>query len=270
MEDFNWLRKSLGDQVRIAPYFGTVMLGMNTTRPPFDSALLRHAMVLAIDREMLTKHLMKGQYEAAYSIVPPLPGYPAFRPQWADMPDAERIALAQRLYAQAGYSPEHPLDVEFNFPLGNPEMRQVFEAMTAMWRLHLGANVRLAGEDWRVHMQNREIGKTRMFWYAWIADYPDPFTFLALPMDESGQNYGHNHNDKYDAHMKAAMATASRDERNAHYNAAERLLDADAVAITIYYYRTRHLLRNYVRGWVDNPMDNHLSRDLYLAVPESQ
>ena len=270
MEDFDWLRRSLGDQVRIAPYFGTVMLGMNTTRAPFDSALLRHAMVLAIDREMLTKHLMKGQYEAAYSIVPPLPGYPAFRPQWADMPDAERIALAQRLYAQAGYSAEHPLDVEFNYPTGNPDMRRLFEAMAAMWRLHLGANVRLAGEDWRVHMQNRDIGKTRMFWYAWIADYPDPFTFLALPMDESGQNYGHNHNDQYDAHMKAAMATANRDERNAHYYAAERMLDADAVAITIYYYRTRHLLRNYVRGWVDNPMDNHLSRDLYLEMPESR
>jgi oligopeptide transport system substrate-binding protein len=270
MEDFDWLRKSLADQVRIAPYFGTVMLGMNTARPPFDSEPLRHAMVLAIDREIITKHLMKGQYQAAYGIVPPLPGYPVFRPQWADMPDAERIALAQRLYAQAGYSAEHPLDVEFNFPSGTPETRQLLEAMTAMWRFHLGANVRLAGEDWRVHMQNRDIGKTRMFWWAWIADYPDPFSFLALPMGANKQNYGRHHNDQYDAHMKAALATANADERNAHYSAAERFLDADAVAIPIYFYRTRHLLRNYVRGWVDNPMDNHLSRDLYLAMPETQ
>ena len=37
MEDFDWLRESLGDQVRIAPYFGTVMLGMHTARPPFDN-----------------------------------------------------------------------------------------------------------------------------------------------------------------------------------------------------------------------------------------
>jgi oligopeptide transport system substrate-binding protein len=225
--------------------------------------------VLAIDREIITKHLMKGQYQAAYGIVPPLPGYPVFRPQWADMPDAERIALAQRLYAQAGYSAEHPLDVDFNFPTGNPEMRQVFEAMTAMWRFHLGANVRLAGEDWRVHMQNRDIGKTRMFWWSWIADYPDPFTFLALPKGDNKQNYGHHHNDQYDAHMNAAIATTSPAERNAHYSAAELLLDADAVAIPIYFYRTRHLLRNYVRGWEDNPMDNHLSRDLYLAIPET-
>ena len=85
MEDFDWLRESLGDEVRIGPYFGVVMLAMHTKRPPFDSAPLRRAMVLAIDREMIVKHLMKGQYEAAYGIVPPLPGYPAFRPEWADL-----------------------------------------------------------------------------------------------------------------------------------------------------------------------------------------
>jgi len=64
------------------------------------------------------------------------------------------------------------------------------------------------------------------------------------------------------------MATANADERNAHYIAAERLLDDDAVTIPVYYYRTRHLLRSFVRGWVDNPMDNHLSRDLYFEMPE--
>ena len=267
MEDFDWLRVSLGDQVRIAPYFGTVMLGMHTGRPPFDNEPLRHAMVLAIDREMITQHLMKGQYQAAYSIVPPLPGYPAFRPPWADLKDADRIALARKLYAEAGYSQQHPLDVEFNFPSGNPEMNMVFEAMAAMWRLHLGANVRLAGEDWKVHIQNRDIGKPRMYWYAWIADYPDPQTFLALPMENSGQNYGRYHNVQFNEQMTAAMATANRDERNAHYNAAEQILDGSAVAIPIYYYRTRHLLRNFVRGWTDNPMDNHLSRDIYLEMP---
>ncbi|MEO8307140.1 MAG: peptide ABC transporter substrate-binding protein [Pseudomonadota bacterium] len=270
MEDFDWLRNSLGAQVRISPYTGTVMLGMHAGKPPFDSKPLRRAMVLAIDREMITQHLMKGQYEAAYGIVPPLPGYPPFRPAWADLRDSDRIALARKYYAEAGYSPQHPLDVEFNYNSGNPEMNLVFDAMAAMWRQHLGANVRLAGEDWKVHLQNREIHKPRMFWWAWIADYPDPQTFMALPLTNGEQNYGRYHNAQYDAHVKAAMATASRDERNAQFNAAERVLDADAVAIPIYYYRTRHLVRDFVRGWEDNPMDNHLSRDLYLEMPGTQ
>jgi oligopeptide transport system substrate-binding protein len=267
MEDFDWLRASLGDQVRIAGYFGTVMLGMHTGRPPFDNEPLRRAMVLAVDREMITRHIMKGQYESAYSIVPPLPGYPAFRPAWADLSDADRIALARKYYAQAGYSQQHPLDVELSFPSGNPEQKLMLEAIAAMWRLHLGANVRMAGEDWKVHIQNRDIGKPRMFWWAWIADYPDPQTFLALAMEKSGQNYGRYHNVQYNAQMTAAMATANRDARNAHYNAAEKILDDSAVAIPIYFYRTRHLLRNFVRGWVDNPMDIHLSRDIYLEMP---
>ena len=73
---------------------------------------------------------------------------------------------------------------------------------------------------------------------------------------------------RYDAHVKAATAAASQDQRNAHYNEAERILDEDAVAIPIYFYRTRHLLRGYVRGWKDSPMDGHLSRDLYFEMPE--
>ena len=267
MEDLGWLRQSIGNQVKIAPYFGTVMMGMHTQRAPFNNVLLRRAMVLAIDRARITDQLFKGLYLPAYTSVPPLPGYPAFRPDWANLDVTARHALAQRLYAQAGYSKEHPLDVEFTFPSGNPEMRLLLEAMAAMWRVNLGANVRLTGEEFRVHQQNRQLHKPDLFWDSWIADYPDPLTFLALPMVDSEQNYMLYKNPQYEAHMKAAMAAADPEVRNAHYNAAERLLDEDAVIVPVYYYQSRHLLRSYVRGWLANPMDNHLSRDVYLQMP---
>jgi oligopeptide transport system substrate-binding protein len=157
--------------------------------------------------------------------------------------------------------------VEIAFSSGDPETRLMFEALSAMWRANLGANVQLAGEEFRVLQQNRMLHKPDLFWNAWIADYPDPLTFLALPMNGSDQNYMLYDNPQYDAHMYAAMASADPQVRNAHYNAAEHLLDADAVVIPIYYYQTRHLVRSYVRGWQDNPEDNHLSRDLYLEMP---
>jgi oligopeptide transport system substrate-binding protein len=116
-------------------------------------------MLLAIDHERVTDQLMKGLYQPAYSIVPPLPGYPAVRPAWADMRPEQRHTLARQLYAQAGYSPEHPLDVELSYASGNTETRLLFEALSAMWRVNLGANVRLASEEFRVHQQNRQIGK---------------------------------------------------------------------------------------------------------------
>jgi oligopeptide transport system substrate-binding protein len=90
---------------------------------------------------------------------------------------------------------------------------------------------------------------------------------MALQMKDSDQNYMQYESPEYEAHMKAAMSAVDPVVRNAQFNAAERLLDSDAVVIPIYYYRTRHLLRSYLRGWEDNAMDNHPSRDLYLAMP---
>ncbi|MGC4028270.1 MAG: peptide ABC transporter substrate-binding protein [Steroidobacteraceae bacterium] len=265
VEDLDWLRASLGDQVRTAPYNGTVMLGMNVRRPPFDDARLRRAMVLALDRPLLTDQLLKGLYEPAYGIVPPLPGYVPPRPEWADLDTDARHELARRLYAEAGYSRAKPLEVELSVPLGSPEMRRVFEALTAMWRMNLGAEVRVITEEFRVHQQNRRIGKLPFFWNAWIGDYPEPTTYLALALNSNPQNYMRFDDPQYERLMAEAMRQTGEAERHRLYREAESLLDREAPFLPIYFYKSRHLLRSYVQGWQDNANDLHPSRDLYLA-----
>lgn len=265
VEDLTWLRASLGSQVRVAPYNGTVMLAMNVGRAPFDDVALRRAMVLAVDRDLLTQQLLKGLYSSAYGIVPPLPGYEPLRPAWAELPDIERRALARRLYEAAGYSAARPLDVELTVPIGSPEMRRVLEALAAMWRMNLGANVRLVTEEFRVHQQNRRIGKLQFFWFGWIGDYPEPTTFLALALRSNPQNYMGFANRQYEQVMAEAMQQTDLSARNRLYQQAERILDEQAVFLPIYFYQSRHLLRSYVQGYEDNANDLHPSRDLYLA-----
>ena len=78
---YPWLKSVLGDQVVNSPYFGTYMLGMNFTLPPFkDNLPLRQSLVLAIDREPLARYMRLGIYQPAYTLVPPLPGYQQPRP----------------------------------------------------------------------------------------------------------------------------------------------------------------------------------------------
>lgn len=267
IDDYRWLRERLGGQVRLSPWFGTFMLAMNNARPPFDDARLRKAMVLAVDRDVIAGHLMRGEYQPAFGIVPPLPGYPQVRPEWADLPREQRLALARELYAQAGYSQQNPLRVELTYPTTTPDTRRILEAVAAMWRINLGADVKLANEEWRVFNQNRNIGKLRLFFAPWIGDYPDPQTFLALPLPDSAQNDMGYDNPRYTDTVMQALATADAAERARLYNEAERILNADAPYIPLYYYRNRHLLRDHVWGWVDNAADQHLSRDLYLALP---
>lgn len=270
MDDFSWLSAAVGSQLRLEPYFATYMLGMQVDRPPFDDIRLRQAMVMALDREILVNKLLKGMYLPAYGIVPPLPGYAQVLPDWARWSDAERHREAQRLYAAAGYSAKKPFEVELWYPTADADTRRVMEAMVAMWRMNLGAQVHLANEEWRVHQQNRRIRKHRFFYFPWSGDYPDPLTFLALPMADSRQNYMGYRSAAYAEAMQRATQGSDAVIRQDAYHAAEQILGRDAVVVPVYFYKSKHLLRSHVQGWQGNPMDRHSSRDLYLALPQAK
>jgi oligopeptide transport system substrate-binding protein len=266
IDDIGWLRQRIGSEVKLAPYFGTVMLGMNVSRPPFNSLPLRQAMNMAIDRNVIAEKLRRGLYLPAHNIVPPLDGYPAVLPEWVAWPAEKRHARARELYAQAGYSREKPLRVVFSYPTQDADTGLIIEALVAMWRLNLGAEVTLANEEWRVHQQNRRLGKSDLYWVAWIGDYPDPLTFLALAKKNNAQNYGRYSNASFDRALASAASSADPAQRNRDYAEAEARLNEDPAFIPIYFYKSRHLVHSYVKGWDTNVMDRNLSRDLYLAA----
>lgn len=267
-EQFGWLKSQLGDQVVTAPYLGTFMIGLHMQKPPFaNNRALRRALVLAVDREILTRRVRQGLYPPAYTLVPPLPGYDSPRPEWANWPDEQRHAEARRLYAEAGYSAEHPLQVDLTYPTDS-DNRQNYEAIAAMWRVNLGADVRTYNEEFRVQSQNRRLHLLQMYHYAWIGDYPDPFTFLQLFQTGFGINDGLNSNPKYDALLNAANAEADNGRRYQLFRAAEMLLDEDAPYVPLYFYSCRHLVKPYLKGWHTNILDRNLSRHMYLLQHE--
>jgi len=269
LDDADWLAALPDNPLRLEPYFGSFMLGMHTGRPPFDDVRLRRALLLAIDREVLESRLWKGRLSAAYGIVPPMPGYEPQIPDWAREDPQARHREAQRLYAEAGYDRQHPLQTQLWYPTSDADTRRTLEGVVAMWRTNLGAQVRLSNEEWTVHKQNRQLRRHELFFYTWIGDYLDPLTFLALPLPDSGQNFMAYRSPVYAQALREAAATVDQGARYAAYHSAERILDADAVVIPLYFYRSRHLVRSYVRGWTANPMDRHASRDLYLAMPDA-
>jgi oligopeptide transport system substrate-binding protein len=267
MDDIVWLRKALGaEQVRLDPAFATYLFAMQVKQAPFDDVRLRRALSMAVDRRLIAGKLLGGWYEPAFSLVPRLPGYEPVAPEWALWDDTTRHREARRLYAEAGYSAQRPLRVELWYPTSDGDSRRIVEALTAMWRVNLGAEVQPAGEEWKVFQQNREIGKHALFFYAYWGDYPDPSTFLNVPLPGGSYNVMRYDNPAYARAVAAGTAASDEVSRYAAYREAEAILNRDAVYIPVYFYRTRHLLRSYVRGWSPNAMDRHASRDLYLAA----
>jgi len=263
-EQTAWLRARLGSQVVSAPYLGNFVLGLNAQRPPFaGNRNLRMALTLGVDRETLVRYVRQGLYQPAWTPTPPLPGYQAPVPAWARLPEADRHALARRYYAAAGYSAQHPLRIALHYPTDS-DNRRTYEAVAAMWRANLGADVDTYNEEFRVQLNERHLKKLSLFHYAWIGDYPDPYTFLQLFQSGFGYNDGGYSNPRYDALLTEAGNEADAARRLQLLSQAEAILDEDVASIPLYYYSTRHLIKSYVRGWTSNIQDRNLSQYMYL------
>lgn len=267
-EQFHWLRQTLGEQVVTAPYLGNFMLGMNLQLPPFaGNRALRLALSIAVDREILAKRVRQGMYLPAYSLVPPLPGYRSALPAWSTLSDADRHALARRYYATAGYGPGKPLRVAMTYPTDS-DNRQIYEALAAMWRVNLGAEIDTYSEEFRVLQQNRRLHQLQLFHWAWLGDYPDPYTFMQTLETGFGVNDGLYSNPQYDALLKAANAEADNGRRYQLFRQAETIINDDAAYIPLYFYACRHLIKPYLKGWQMNILDRNLSRYMVLMQHE--
>jgi len=259
-----WLQDMFGDELRIAPYLGSFFLVFNHQREPFaDNLALRQALSLVIDRELLTERVLGAGEVPAWQLIPPgMPGWPA-HDRGDARSQAERVAEAQRLYRQAGYSARRPLRVELRFNTSLAH-RRMAAAVAAMWREHLGVQTRQVNEEWKVFVANRRQGRiTQIVRGGWIADWRDAANFLQLFESDSPLNYSFWHDAEFDRLMAEARSASGDDRFSLLRQAEQRVLDQQVI-IPLYYYVSRHLVHADVEGFEDNLMDIHLSRWLSL------
>lgn len=265
-----WVEKNLGKQVVLAPYYGNAYLGMLVHKPPFNNRDLRLAMSMAIDRHILAKDVLRGQAVPAYTLVPPLPNYNQPVPSWANWPRSKRLAEAKLLYHEAGYSRSHPLRVHLVYPTGGPAQRHFMDALATMWKQNLGADVSIWNEQWKVFLQNIQYDHAKLYWSAWIGDYPDPYTFMQLFQADYAMNYGHYSYPKYQNLIAKAQAEANNKKRYRIFETAGRILNKTMPYIPMYFYVSSHLIKPYVAGWRTTIMDRHLSRYMYILAHHSR
>ena len=116
-EQIPMLEKDMAGQFRNSPYFGTYYYGINVTREPFKSNVrLRHALAMALDRDILVKQITKGGEIPAYGWVPPgVPGYQQQQVEWAGTDQKARVAEAKKILAEAGFDMRRYHEESFDF-----------------------------------------------------------------------------------------------------------------------------------------------------------
>jgi oligopeptide transport system substrate-binding protein len=261
------LRAERSNELVIAPFLATAYYGLNFANKALGSRVtLRKALAMAIDREQLVETLGFGQL-GAYGFVPPGTwNYDTQSWPWMRLSNADRVAEAKRLYAQAGFSQASPFRLRLLYN-SNVGIKRTAILIAAMWKETLGVDTELTEEEFRVFLQSRH-DKTR--WdvarLGWNADFNDASSFLDVLRAHSPNNDMSYANPAFDTLLDQAASTVDMQKRRENLEAAERLMLEDYPIIPLYYFVSKRLVKPYVLGVKPSPLDRVLSKGLNIVA----
>jgi oligopeptide transport system substrate-binding protein len=244
----SWVRydEVLGPQLRTVPSLAVSYLGFDTSRPPFDNALVRRAFGEAVNWRRVVA-LGSGADMAATGMVPPgIPGrsdtdyLPAFDP-----------VSARKALADAGY----PGGAGFpSVTLVDPAAG-VARAVQSEVKRELGIDVAVETMEFEQFFSRLSADPPPMWVLTWVADYPGQNDFLRVLLG-TGQsnNYGRWSSADFDRAVDEAEETTDPTAASAAFDRAQQLVKRDVPAIPLSYSPGWALSRDKLLGAGQNGM----------------
>ena len=151
-------------------------LTLLSDRAPLNSPRLRQAIALSLDRRLISERVTYGIRAPLRSLVPP-PLAGSTPPAWPNY-NPER---ARQLYRQEGYCQGQRLTLPLTFRSNVPADRLFALTWKAQLQRDLDPCVQLeiSGVESTTAYRQLEDGAFPMILLDWIADYPDPDSYLA-------------------------------------------------------------------------------------------
>ncbi len=185
------------------------------------SRKLRQAMSLVVDVGQYLEIFLNGRGVPAHSPLPP--GLFGYDPDYRNPYRSVDVDRARSLLAEAGYP--GGIDLETNAPLKltfdtgdtSAQGRLRYQFFVSAWRT-LGIDVEIAATNYNKFQEKVRSGAYQIFFWGWIADYPDPENFLFLLESASarsateGPNTANFMDARYDE-LFAAMENRANDTR---------------------------------------------------------
>jgi len=233
-------------------WFNTYYYDLNVRRKPFTDLRVRRALNLAVDKRAIAeKFLGRGEQPATTFVPPGVAGYvppagPGYDP-----------AAARRLLAEAGFPGGRGFPKITLYYNTQEAHRTVAEAVQRMWKQELGITVELQNEEWQTFQARRERRDYDIARDAWIGDYVDPSTFLALMAEDTLNNHPGWVDPRYSELLKRANAEADDTKRNALLREAEAYMLDQMPIVPVYFYSLFYLKKPWVDGWYPNLLDEH-------------
>lgn len=259
----DFLRKNLARETRIGPRPANNFVVFNTRVAPFDDVRVRHALSLAIDRELYAEKVLRKGEVPAYRMVPStVEHYQSAPLYFHEEPIMQRQARARALLEEAGYNKSSPLTFELRVR-GSPDRKRGAVALQAMWRT-IGVKAQILSTDLKVHYSDLNLGNFQAADAGFVSSTgPDLFLEEFISTNLQG-NYSNYNNPEYDRILNAALQIADITERHRQMAIAEQLMLKDHPIAPVNFSVTGNLVATYLRGYEDNLYDAHESRYMWI------
>ena len=240
---------------------GIYFYSLNVAKPPLDDRRVRQALALAVDRDLLTRQVIKGGKTPAWNFTPAGTGGYTARGRLAFDPARAR---ALSLLKEAGFEDGK------NFPpvellVDARENHQIVaEAVQQMWRQHLGVGVTLRNEETQVLNSSKRQMNFQMVRGSWNATtYQDPFYFLGAWQTGGLYNESKWAHAEFDRLIDATW-TVDAVAREAAFQRAEEIFLEEVPAIPLFFSTQTMLMSPSVKGWQPRPFADRRLKQLWL------
>ncbi len=254
--------------LQMTPAMSLTYYGFQHLGKVFNNKKVRLAFNYAIDRDKIINNILKGEgIPGKFGMIPPVDNFKNKGYEFDKLkgftfePD-----LARKYLAEAGYPNGKGFpDVALQINSGGAD-RNVLTAQYIQSQLKeiLNIKVEIDMMPFAQHLDKLETGKTDLWRTGWIADYPDPETFLTILYgnhvppkleDRSSVNSVRYISPKFDSLFALAMREVDDKRRFDLYFQADQTALDDAAYMPIFYEENYRLVQNWVKGFDANAME---------------
>lgn len=268
-------------QIISSPAFNTFYLGFNCTIPAFENKNVRLAFNYAIDRNKITDFTIQGEGTAAsYGMVPYVEEFEKSGYNFKGLKGYNLdVVKAKEYLKKAGYPdgrgfPSVTLQINSG---GGDRNILIAEVIQKMIKENLNVDININTVPFAEHIEQIAANKTDLFKYSWIADYPDPESFLTLfygkhlPKNSSEKsfiNMFRYHNERFDSLFAASYKEPNKIKRFELLSKAEQMVLDDAPFMPIFYDENFRLEQANVANFPENALNYMDLSDVYFTQKE--
>jgi oligopeptide transport system substrate-binding protein len=232
-------------ELRTEPLLSTTFAMINPNVEPFTDERLRQALLHAFPRHQIPLVMLDGRVDVANGILPPemLTG------EAAEFPYEYDEELATALFAD--FLETAPQDSVTIYTSGGG----IPAAMKTYYDLHFPVQVEVVHLRWSDYLDDLEGRELPFFVLSWVADGPDPVSFLrSLFHSESPENYIDFSDAEVDSLLDEAAVERDDERRDQLLREAHDRILQSAVVMPLFHSVDYMLVGDHVHGLETTPM----------------